>query len=88
MVLSLSLSLRLTSVYLTTQIFDKFGDQEEYGHIEQDSTRVHDSEKKKKIVQEHFPGGRHCRREELFSQNYIPTYYRYLPYLRYAHRVG
>lgn len=44
----LSLSLRLTSVYLTTQIFDKFGDQEEYGHIEQDSTRVHDPEKNKK----------------------------------------
>lgn len=75
------LSLRLTSVYLTTQIFDKFGDQEEYGHIEQDSTRVHDPEKKrkkKKIVQEHFPGGRHCRREELFGQNYIPTIGTYL----------
>lgn len=42
------LSLRLTSVYLTTQIFDEFGDQEEYGHIEQDSTRVHDPEKKRK----------------------------------------
>lgn len=81
------LSLRLTSVCLTTQIFDKFGDQEDYGHIEQDSTRVHDSkEKRKKIDQEHFPGGRHCRREELLCQEYIPigTY----RYLSYAHRVG
>lgn len=42
------LSLRLTSVYLTKQIFDKFGDQEDYGHIEQDSTRVRDPKKKEK----------------------------------------
>lgn len=35
-------------------------------------------EKKKKIVQEHFPGGRHCRRKELFGQNYIPTIGTYL----------
>lgn len=28
--------------------------------------------KRKKIDQEHFPGGRHCRREELFCQEYIP----------------
>lgn len=33
---------------VTTQIFDEFGDQEEYGHIEQDSTRVHDPKKKEK----------------------------------------
>lgn len=75
------LSLRLTSVYLTTQIFDKFGDQEEYGHVEQDSTRVHDPEKKKKkekkIVQEHFPGGAalSTRRTTLSR---VHTY-RYLP---------
>lgn len=48
MVYSLHLTFRLTSVYLTTQKFDEFGDQEEYGHIEQDSTRVHDPEKKRK----------------------------------------
>lgn len=34
--------------------------------------------KKRKIVQEHFPGGRHCRREGLFGQNYIPTIGTYL----------
>lgn len=53
------LSLRLTSVYLTTQSFDEFGDQEEYGHIEQDSTRVHDPEKKgkKKSSRNTFQGG-------------------------------
>lgn len=49
------LSLRLTSVYLTTQMFDKFGDQEEYGHIEQDSARLHDPEKKRK-KKENRPG--------------------------------
>lgn len=55
--------------------------------IQREYTIRKKKEKKKKIVQEHFPGGRHCRREELFGQNYIPTY-RYLPYLSYAHRVG
>lgn len=37
--------------------------------------------KRKKIDQEHFPGGRHCRREGLFGQNYIPTIGTYLTFV-------
>lgn len=31
-----------------------------------------EKKKEKEIDQQHFPGGPHCRREELFCQQYIP----------------
>lgn len=53
-------------------------------NIEQDSTRVHEPKIKKKTTRNTFQGGRHCRREELLCQEYIPIG----TYLSYAHRVG